>query len=128
MVQCTDNEVLFHWDQGVSLLVQRSGMGLGLVMVQCTDNKVCKDKFCTDSVSDKGVSLSVLYQYRDPSVLWIVSVSLNWSVSLLHFPHKGYVNGLLKLNWFSWSLMLFKEKLPLTTPLKFDFVSDWRCH
>ncbi len=30
--------------------------------VQCTDNEVCKDKFCTDGESDIGVSLSVMYR------------------------------------------------------------------
>jgi hypothetical protein len=42
-----------------SLSVQR-GPGMGLVI--STYNEVCTDKFCTDSESDKGVSLSVLYQ------------------------------------------------------------------
>jgi len=30
--------------------------------VQCTDNEVCTDNICTDSASDKGVSLSVLFR------------------------------------------------------------------
>ncbi len=28
-----------------------------LLSVKCTDNKVCMDKVCTDSESDKGVSV-----------------------------------------------------------------------
>jgi len=32
------------------------------LLVQCTHNEVCMDKLCTVSESDRGVSLSVLYQ------------------------------------------------------------------
>lgn len=33
-----------------------------LLSVKCMDSEVCTDKFCTESESDKGVSLTVLYR------------------------------------------------------------------
>jgi hypothetical protein len=70
---CTDNEVLRYrytvWSHyqyipwalllvhtGTSTLYQYKEVS------QSMDNKVCRDKFCTESVSDKGASLSELYR------------------------------------------------------------------